>query len=818
MFSDYLYTIINKNVINTTLFNAKQKQDAREFIRSREPITENTIETIIARFLFAKTLKKLLEDPDSELSQKILNQKKLRETLHKVYIHAITRVNDWYGYQFAVSMPGPFVVPDITPIAGKKVADIASGTYGEVYKTDKDMAVKRMREYDLDASTLREVSILHYLDHPNVISFKAIQLNPPKIAMPLAAGTLEILNLTTIVNRKWVFYQLFRGLAYIHSKHIWHLDLKPANVLFFKDSNIVKLADFGLALPYAHQEKNNLNVVTLWWRAPEILLGDEKYGAAVDVWSLGVMLLEGIADLQIFPGDTEKDTIKYIFGQLGAPTDKDWPEVRQLSLWEERTRLSAAPAPTLKIKRDQANKVWVIEGTNFVVKNLKDNTIIGKLSNGKTVALSVAERETLQSTGLKMKEPKDILNFSRRLSVNRIPGTTNTAFDPQEYKVIESTVTWPNERLTALEVLNLPYFDSVRDTIEIQIPSYPITVESCGDLMIKDQRQYTLQDELTEKNRRNAFIWIWRIFKKLKFKMQTLFYAIELFDIIIIKKNFAGKKGSDILKIAYRYLIAALYISAEMYEAQVPYPGDYVYMSNTVISDEIELQEIVREILTIIDFELVFPTCDDFIIEYMGDEKDHYDEITQVAYLLYLNYKYATQYTASQLAQIAIEVAKDVQPKCLTDKPKLYDASIAKYLIDIWKAYKKDFQKYGFKEPRIIAEKKEKAAEEKQHDLKFRQMMETMQRHSDDSQRLIDDLQRLRARYQRLTKSQRQGAKPQYLIAESQRMKTQQKQLSAESQRLKTQQKQLDAEVAELQRRGQREEKSAPASSSPTVQ
>ena len=637
MFSDYLYDEIDKNLItDSDLF--KDTETALKLLRSRKPITKNTRDTIIARFLFAKTLKKLLEDPNSDLSKELRNQKKLRETLRKAYIHSITQINDWYGYRFAVPMPGPFVVPNITTVAGKNVSKISEGTYGIVYKTDADMAVKNMKSDvdEIDPSTMREIAVIHYLDHPNIISFTAIQLDPPKIAMPLADGTLENFDFAkgNINSRKWVFFQLFRGLAYIHSKHIWHLDIKPANILYFDDPNIsgeiIKIADFGLAHPYARPGDNSLSVVTAWWRAPEIFLGDTKYDQRVDVWALGVMLLEAIADLHIFPGKDGMQSISLIFGQLGKPTDTDWPGVTQLSEWKRMT------------------------------------------------------------AGLKSNHP-------RRLSVDRIPGTTTApvAFDPQEYEVIDKTVTWPNLRLSALDVLKLPYFDSIRDAVEVQIPSYPITVESCGDLMLTDQRQYVEQSKLTTW-RMTSYGWLLTVNKHLKFKKQTLFYAMELIDIVL-------EKTTDTALFSHMknyHQVAALYISAQLYEQ---YPGiedDYVDITST-ISTVSELLTIVRNILTLVDFELVFPTCDDFIVEYL-DDKSQYTEITDIAFYLYFSYAYATQYTASQIAQIAIEAIMTTRPKCLEDKPKLYDASIQKYLIDIWESRKVPFKKAGLKEPQLV--------------------------------------------------------------------------------------------------------------------
>merc|ERR1712042_395026 len=129
-------------------------------------------------------------------------------------------------------------------------------------------------------------------------------------------------------------YQMTKGILFCHQRRILHGDLKPQNLLIDKNG-CIKIADFGLArafgIPvrvYTHE------VVTLWYRAPEVLLGSPKYSCPIDIWSIGTIFAEMVNKRPLFQGDSEIDQLFRIFRVLRTPNEDIWPGVSSLPDWK----------------------------------------------------------------------------------------------------------------------------------------------------------------------------------------------------------------------------------------------------------------------------------------------------------------------------------------------------------------------------------------------------------------------------------------------------------------------------------------------------
>lgn len=124
--------------------------------------------------------------------------------------------------------------------------------------------------------------------------------------------------------------QLLNGLEYCHRHEVLHRDIKGSNLLIDNNGNL-KIADFGLARSYGEAGRRYTNhVITLWYRPPELLLGANKYGPSVDMWSVGCLLAELLTRKPLFPGKAEAEQLDLIFQVMGSPNEKVWPGWRDL--------------------------------------------------------------------------------------------------------------------------------------------------------------------------------------------------------------------------------------------------------------------------------------------------------------------------------------------------------------------------------------------------------------------------------------------------------------------------------------------------------
>ncbi|CAL8107068.1 unnamed protein product [Orchesella dallaii] len=189
----------------------------------------------------------------------------------------------------------------------------------------------------IPSTALREIALLRELEHDNVVCLLDIIHADKKLYLVFEYMDMDLKKYidtqphgVSLKQAKSYLMQMLQALVYCHTNRILHRDLKPQNMLLDSKGNL-KLADFGLARGFAIPMRAYTHeVVTLWYRAPEILLGVKYYCTTVDIWSVGCIFAEMLTKKALFPGDSEIDQLFRIFRTLGTPDDKTWPGIKQL--------------------------------------------------------------------------------------------------------------------------------------------------------------------------------------------------------------------------------------------------------------------------------------------------------------------------------------------------------------------------------------------------------------------------------------------------------------------------------------------------------
>ncbi|CAL9160388.1 unnamed protein product [Musa hybrid cultivar] len=232
----------------------------------------------------------------------------------------------------------------------EKVEKIGEGTYGVVYKardrqTNEMIAIKKIRIKEEDEGipgfVIREVSLLKEMHHCNIVS-RLLDVGASERSVYLIFEYLD-LDLKKHMDSCQTFsedhrlmkkflYQILSGIEYCHSHRVLHRDLKPRNLLIDLQTNTIKIADFGLgrAFDIPVQTLTDEVVVTLAYRAPEILLGSRHYSTPVDLWSIGCIFVEMVNRCPLFCGDSEISQLFNIFRVLGTPNEETWSGVTSL--------------------------------------------------------------------------------------------------------------------------------------------------------------------------------------------------------------------------------------------------------------------------------------------------------------------------------------------------------------------------------------------------------------------------------------------------------------------------------------------------------
>jgi cyclin-dependent kinase 2 len=227
---------------------------------------------------------------------------------------------------------------------------LGEGTYGAVYmarrkRDGQTVAIKKMKldheEEGIPSSAIREVALLKGTEHPSIVKLLDVFCSLGKLHLVFQFVDLDLKrfmqqqpatnNALDCATSQSFLRQLLCGLDFCHSRRIIHRDLKPQNLLIERATRTLRIADFGMARAFSIPiPKYTHEVITTWYRAPEILLGTEEYSVPVDIWSTGCILGEMVSGSALFRGDSEIDTIFQIFQKRGTPTDQEWPGLSEL--------------------------------------------------------------------------------------------------------------------------------------------------------------------------------------------------------------------------------------------------------------------------------------------------------------------------------------------------------------------------------------------------------------------------------------------------------------------------------------------------------
>jgi cyclin-dependent kinase 2 len=229
----------------------------------------------------------------------------------------------------------------------RKVRKIGEGTYGEVYEAidttnNRRVAMKKMRIENKDEgipiTALREMCILKHLRHENVVQLYEIIQDVDKIVLIFEYADMDLKmyvdkekGIKDLKIIQQFTLQILNGLYYCNINRIIHRDLKPQNLLLITSEMKLKLCDFGLSRMFSlPMGKMTHEIITLWYRPPEVLLGIENYTTKVDSWSIGCIMAEMITGKPLFPGDSEIGQLFKIFQIMGTPNEENWPGITKL--------------------------------------------------------------------------------------------------------------------------------------------------------------------------------------------------------------------------------------------------------------------------------------------------------------------------------------------------------------------------------------------------------------------------------------------------------------------------------------------------------
>jgi len=416
---------------------------------------------------------------------------------------------------------------------GKSVSNLGQGAYGEVqlYVDDNGTkyAVKTMKNRDdgITQSSLREISILTKLSHPNIVNVFDINLNVDNTLMIMEAAASDFkayMNQNTLSSDEiMVFmYQLVKGLEYMHAQTVWHRDIKPQNLLVFADGSI-KYTDFGIARFGALANNQYTNeIFTLYWRPPEILLGAKSYGPEVDIWALGIVFGQMVRDKYVIFANDEKGTLKKIVLRIGRMREQDWPGISGMQNFDY-----------IKAINEQHPN-----GSIFSEQIVKD-----KLGDVGTDLL------------FKMLTPN------------------------------------PSHRISIYDIVNHPYFNPVRNDLDKKYNYQTIPPMVCGNARISEDAtpsRAVYSEDITDGMVEILFEWLNEVLNEYYLTAQTMMYARNIFDKYA-KNNKIKRNELQLYGIVSLLISAKIYERFPPYVEDFVYISDNTFSKKRMIEAELEI-------------------------------------------------------------------------------------------------------------------------------------------------------------------------------------------------------------------------------------
>lgn len=247
----------------------------------------------------------------------------------------------------------------------EEIKVIGDGAFGTVTKardkTNREyVAIKKMKQrfenWD-DCLQLKEVKSLRKIKHENVVRLNQIFRENDHLYLVFELlGDSLLKNIDERVNKpfkeeeiRFIISEILNGIGYVHKQGFFHRDLKPDNLLWDKNYQKLKIADFGLAREIRSRPPYTEYISTRWYRAPEIILRHQFYNSPVDIWAVGCIMAELYMMKPIFQGSSDTDQFFKICSILGSPNQHSWPDVNKLAQRIGFRIPTASPVPLAKL-------------------------------------------------------------------------------------------------------------------------------------------------------------------------------------------------------------------------------------------------------------------------------------------------------------------------------------------------------------------------------------------------------------------------------------------------------------------------------------